>query len=240
MTINQIIYNLRNLIKDAKSDDIKISDRQFEFVINYIRARLIAQDINKGKTISENIKQDLGVVTLIKVDPAETSGINTKQIILRSNLKIPKPLEFNFKDAIIYVGGVDKSTPFQFSTKAISGWQEFSKYSSKHRYAYLKDGYMYVVGPDTNLTKINIQGVFENPREATLFTDGVGNPVYDPDIDNYPISALMIQTLNELFIAKELNYFFQLPQDNTNDGNPDEGKPQLRGQTQNRYGYSGN
>ena len=47
-TINQIIYNLRGLIKDSGSDDLKFTDRQLEYIINYVRAKLVAQEIDRG------------------------------------------------------------------------------------------------------------------------------------------------------------------------------------------------
>ena len=57
-TINELIYNIRNQIKQARPDDIQISDRQIEFMCNYIREKLIVQQLQKGRSISSNIKQD--------------------------------------------------------------------------------------------------------------------------------------------------------------------------------------
>lgn len=229
MTLQQIIYNLRNLIKDAKSDDVKISDRQFEYLINYVRSRLIKQEIDKGKSISENIKQDLGQIQVAPVDSTELTGVTIGQTLYKTLNKLPSFIELNYKDGVVYVGGMDRVTPFQFTTKAYANWSRYSKYASREKHTFLRDNYMYVlVNPPTTLKYINIQGVFEDPRAAWEFA----NPtqVYDSNINTYPISSWMIETLNELIVTKDLNMFFQLPQDTKNDAASNSGKPEIKSQ----------
>lgn len=218
MTINQLIFNIRNLIRDAKHDDYKISNRQIEFIINYVRAKLIRQDISKGRTISGNIIQDLGNVKLVKVDKSNSS-ITTGLPILRTEQKIPKPLELEYNDAITYVGGIDKLSPFQFSTKSFSNWQEHSKYGNKNKFAYYYDGYMFIKNCDISLKYINIAGVFENPREVSKFKSPTGSSCYDPDIEDYPISGNMIQALSKIIMSEDLRLLLTLPEDTVNDGN---------------------
>lgn len=217
MTINQIIYNLRNLYKDAKSDDIKLSDRQLEFIVNYLRADLIGQDYNKGRSLSSNVKQDLGKVELVKIDASEDTSLKSNTFILKSKFKLPKPLEFNNKDAITYVGGIDKVSPMQFSTKAATTWSKHSKYASKNILPFIKEGYLYLYNC-TSFTKwVNVEGVFENPREVAKFKQVGGLPVYDPNVDDYPISGKMIRTINQLFLTGEIALFVQLTEDIRND-----------------------
>lgn len=216
MTINQVIYNLRVIIKDLRSDDLKFTDRQLEFIVNYIRSKLIKQDIDKGKTISSNIRQDLGIIDLEKIDASE-SNINSGHKVLRTTRKIPKVIEANFKDLITYVGGIDRLSAFQFSTKAFVDKQMWSKYGPKNRYAYLKDGYIYLANCDLSTRKIAVEGIFENPRDVYNFSKEDGSPCYNPDLDEYPISSYMLQTIYDLIISKEINTFYQLPEDVIND-----------------------
>ena len=217
LTINQLIYNLRNLYRDAKSDDIKLSDRQIEFIINYLRADLIAQDYNKGRSLSSNVKQDLGKVQLAKIDTSEETSLPSGTFILKSVLKLPKTLEFNNKDAITYVGGIDKMSPMQFSTKAATTWSRHSKYASKNILPFIKEGYLYLHNCTNLLKWINVEGVFENPRDVAKFKQVNGLPVYNPDIDDYPISGKMIRVINQLFLTGELALFLQLTEDIRND-----------------------
>lgn len=218
MTINQIVYNLRNLIRDAKHDDYKISNRQIEFIVNYVRAKLIRQDISKGRSISGNIIQDLGNVKLIEVDKTNSSfAIGSS--ILRTELKIPKPLELEYNDAFTYIGGLDKASPFQVSTKAFSDWQKYSKFGNKNIFAYYYDGYVFIKNCDLNLEYINISGVFENPREINKFKNTDGSSCYNANVENYPISGNMLHDLSKIIMKESLYLVLTLPEDIVNDAN---------------------
>src|SRR6185503_15367429 len=104
--------------------------------------KLIIQQLQKGRSISSTIKQDLGQIPIKKVDMNDSpnSTINTNKIILRTINKIPKPIELDQKDAITYIGGLDKHSPIDFKTKALETWNRFNKYSSKLQIAYLHEG----------------------------------------------------------------------------------------------------
>lgn len=219
MTINQIVYNLRKLIRDAGSDDLKFSDRQLEFMVNYVRAKLIRQDVDKGRSISDSVKQDLGIIKLVKVDASESSSAPINRLILRTERQLPQTIEFKHKDGITYVGGVDKLSPFQFSTKANVNWQAHSKYGPQNKFAYLRESYLVLNGCDKSTKYINAEGVFVNPRDVKDFKSVTGQACYNPDIDKYPISAHMLDQVNSLIIKQELNAFFQLQEDTINDSN---------------------
>lgn len=218
MTINELVFNVRNQIKQAKSDDLAISDRHIEFMINYLREKLITQQIQKGRSISSNITQDLGQVELQQVDQADGTIVIDKPI-LRTVRKVPQPVEVNQKDLFTYVGGLDKHSPISYKTKANVKWNKYNKYASKEKLAYYKNGYIYLTNcPNPNLKWINIEGVFSNPREVHSFQFPNGTPCYNPDVDRYPISGSMVDTINDLLKNKELNIFLQVPEDITNNG----------------------
>jgi hypothetical protein len=55
---NEIVYNLKNVYRGGiTSDDETMSDRQLIFIFNYYRAKLIREDLNKGRTIDRSIIQ---------------------------------------------------------------------------------------------------------------------------------------------------------------------------------------
>lgn len=222
LTLPQLVYNLRNLIRDNRSDDIKVTDRQLEFIINYYRARLIKQDADKDRSISSNIIQDLGKVPLSLVDKAEVSGTLVGKTVLRTTDPIPKLIELNQKDAIIYVGGLDKASSIDFVTKTQSKWNRYNKYGSKLPTAYYRNGYIYIAECPKALKYINIEGIFEDPRQVSKYkTDGIS--CYDISKDPYPMSSYMISALMDMVISKELSFFLQMVPDNVNDAN-DESK----------------
>lgn len=219
MTIREIVYNIKNQIKHARPDSNELSDRQVEFMINYVREKLIVQQLQKGRSISSNIKQDLGQIAVQPVDKADGS-ITVDKNILRTVNKVPQPIELDQMDLFTYVGGLDKQSSFTFKTKANARWNAYSKYASKEPLAYYSNGYMYITNCDKpGLKWINIEGVFANPRDVHKFKYPNGNPCYNPDVDNYPISGRMLDMLNEL-IKKELNLFLQIVEDSTNNADP--------------------
>ena len=77
-TIKEIVYDLKNIIRGGlQSDDEMISDRQIEFQINSLRAQFIRQDINKRRTVSDNIKQIIPYLMMESV-PASLAGLNSE------------------------------------------------------------------------------------------------------------------------------------------------------------------
>jgi len=214
MTLNQIIYNVRNIIKDNRSDDIKISDRQLEFILNYYRARIIKQEVDKNRPLSPNVIQDLGSVAVSKFDKSES--ITTGNPILRTTNLIPKVLDLSNTQSLTYVGSLDKTSSFDIVSKVRSRYNKYNKYGKSYSTAYYRNRYVYVEDCPKLLTAINVEGVFENPREAANYINR-DNPTYDFGNDNYPISEYMIPVINDLILSKEINVFIQSIPDNVND-----------------------
>lgn len=216
-TINELIYNIRNQIKQARPDDIQISDRQIEFMCNYIREKLIVQQLQKGRSISSNIKQDLGQVKVISVDKANDGELLSNKSIFRTLNKVPQPIEMDQSDLFTYIGGLDKHSPIPYKNKSSVKWNKYTKYASKSPIAYYSNGYIFITNCPNPLSEyINIEGVFANPREVKNFKDVNGKACYDPNVDSYPISGRMIDMLNKLIKEGELNMFMQLQEDTTN------------------------
>src|SRR5574343_483169 len=104
-SLKSIIYDIRNTARNGGIvDDERISYRQVKEWVNEYRALLIRRDLEKGRTISDNIGQDLGCVELIEVDKAECCNIESLCTIKRTRLQLPQPLELTDMDAITYVG----------------------------------------------------------------------------------------------------------------------------------------
>lgn len=216
LTLPHLVYNIRNLIRDNRSDDIKITDRQIEFIINYYRARLIKQDVDKKRPISSNVIQDIGKVALTKMDSSEISNLSLGQNLLRTTNPIPKLLELNNKDAIMYLGGLDKMSNIDFVTKTQSRWNRFNKYGSQLPTAYYRNGYIYIENCPKLLKFINVEGIFADPREVSKYKS-IGVNCYNITDDPYPISEYMVSTLTDMMISKELTFFLQMYPDSIND-----------------------
>lgn len=220
ITLNQLVYNLKNLIRGGRlSDDEMISDRQLEFIINYTRAVLIKRDIDKGKKIDDQLIQSLGHVKVKLAHPSECTDLAVGCKILKTEKALPKSIESNYANLITYVGTVSGAKSYQFATEARSRWSKFDKYTSKLPRAFYRGGYVFIT-ENKVMTTISIKGVFEDPREVASFIDCNGAPCYTVD-SPYPIPAYMIAPLNEMILNKEFRLAALSPTDTTNNARAD-------------------
>ena len=107
MTLNEIAYNLLNLVRGGRSNhDEHISLDQIKFNIKHYRAVFIRRDFAKNGFNSRHTEQDLGCVELMPVDASKCCNLDTKCHVYRTEKKIPKTIRYNFEEAITYVGDV--------------------------------------------------------------------------------------------------------------------------------------
>ena len=91
--LKEIVYDIKNIIRGGvQSDDDIISNRQIEFQVHSLRAQFIRQDINKRRSISDNIKQ---IISCLEVESVHgsTCGLSNDIMIVRSKEKIPSSIE---------------------------------------------------------------------------------------------------------------------------------------------------
>ena len=222
-TIKEIVYDLKNIIRGGlQSDDEMISDRQIEFQINSLRAQYIRQDINKRRTVSDNIKQIIPHLSMEAV-PASLAGLNSEGNILRSKFKIPNPIETSHQDMITAVGPTGVlSVNFHLIPYNRVPWAGTNRYTKKMQFAFLLDNFVYVMGPDTNLiTHIKVEGVFQDPRDISNYTDANGNLAYDPENHEYPLSTSMLDLIKQSTMVTNMQPIVQMPTDASNNAKSD-------------------
>ena len=216
-TEKEIVYNILNTHSGGKlSDDFIPSYNQVAFMVKYVRAMLIRRDANENWDINPDYYQDLGCIKLIKVDKAECCEIDLDCDILRTEIKLPKPIRLKTKVAII-VNAVDKQTTLDVILPQRSPYIKYSKYTAAIPRVYYLNGYIYV--PNTlELTNLNVRAIIENPEEANSFLCD-GEFCYTAD-SNYPLPADMVQPLTELILSKEMNYMLKTAPDENNNSQP--------------------
>ncbi len=222
-TIKEIVYDLKNIIRGGlQSDDEMISDRQIEFQVNSLRAQFIRQDINKRRTVSDNIKQVIPHMPMEAV-PASLAGLNSEGNILRSKIKIPNPVETSHQDMITAIGPTGiMSLNFHMIPYNRVPWAGVNKYTKRLQFAFLLDNFVYVMGPDTNLiSHIKVEGVFQDPRDISKYTDSHGNLAYDPDNHEYPLSTSMLDLIKQSTLATNMQPLVQMPTDVSNNSKSD-------------------
>lgn len=217
-SLNEIIYNIRNSKRGGiLSDDDKISDRQLAFIIGTYRARLIKQDLDKGKRPSYANKQTLSVVPVDLQDKSTDCEIPVGCYLLRSVNKLPTPIDLNNGVALFFIGTVDGEESFQFQSESRTRWDRYATYTGKLRKAFLRDGYLFIVN-DTVTEEIRVEGIFEQPEQAAAYFKSCGGTetcfTYDSP---YPIEESMLPIINEMIFKNEMNLLTVSPQDTSND-----------------------
>lgn len=215
-SLRHIIYNIRALIKDRHSDDIKFSDLNIAYWIKYIRARLIRQQVNNNQTVGDSLIQSV-VVPMINEDSGSIIGIVTKDKVLKSSIKLPKFVSTHKEDLILGIHSpIDDSFVVTIQPKSKAIRNKYNKYGKKYPVAYLDEGYIYIDNCNFYIEQITVSGVFQDPFEV----EKINNPdlSYDDFLDkDYPIDDDMINQINDIIKSNELNLYFQIPEDKIND-----------------------
>ena len=215
MTLNEIAYNILNLVRGGRSnnnDHISIS--QIKFNIKYYRAMLIRRDFTRNGMITRHLEQDLGCLELEKVDASKCCDLPVECAVYKTVRKIPKTIRFSFRDAITHVSDVTGLGTIPLVESHVVQWLPYDKYVKKERKAYMIEDYMYIYEAD-GLQFINVRGVFEDPEDVAKF-DCDGSDCYDDDMD-FPIPMDMIQTITQGIMSGELMLLASSKNDTTND-----------------------
>ena len=111
MTLNELIYDIINTSRGGTtSDDEDISNELIKFWIKTTRALLIRQDLNKGRSISENIVSNIECQEITQVDSSDCGclGIDSGCVVWRTVNKMPKLIEVGEEDLLLRVAPSEK------------------------------------------------------------------------------------------------------------------------------------
>ena len=218
MTLNEIAYNLLNLVRGGRSShDEHISLDQIKFNNKYYRAMFIRRDYAKNGFISRHIEQDLGCIKLIKVDASKCCNLPINCAVYRTEETIPKTIRRNFEESITHVGDVTGLGTIPFVESSTIQWLPYDKYTKDKMKAYILQDYLYIYNAD-GLEVVNVRGVFEDPKNVEKFSDckTEGGGCYSDDYE-YPIPLDMINLINQGIINGELTLLSGSVSDTTND-----------------------
>jgi hypothetical protein len=221
ITLKELAYNLINVVRGGKiSDDDKLSLRQVEFWIHTMRSKLIRQDLDKGRTVSDNIKQTLSCLEVVQVDLSTCCKVRTGCFGYRTKVRLPSPIELGKRDLITSVGPASVTEPrftlIPYQRAAYSA-QNAKSISTK---VFFHDGYLYFINAPDGLELVSVDLVAEDPTDLAKYTSCSGDQCYT-DESKYPISAYMVDTLNTLIIEAYLKIEASAKGDNTNDAKQD-------------------
>jgi hypothetical protein len=231
-SLKVIAYNLLNKLRGGRSSNTeKISLDQLMYNVELYRALLIRRDMEGSRDVREfeqyvtdDITAAQPYINMKNIDLAGGKSYIGIGFAMRSVSRLPKPIRLKNQFAlnITTLGrkNIIPVIPYQYSQ-----YQTYNKYTKNKPRAYMLDNYLYIVGDslsqflnevlggtsnvalDTNiLDKVQLFGVFEQPREVMKY-NGV-NPNEVDDV-SYPISYDMVQRINESLIRGELQLLGQ-------------------------------
>ena len=218
MTLNEIAYNLLNIVRGGNSNhDESISLEQLKFNILHYRAMFIRRDYAQNGFTSRHIEQDLGCVELEKVDGSRCCDVPLECPVYRTKLPLPKTVRYNFSEALTYIGSVSGLDTFPLVNSNMVRWLSYDKYTKNNMKSFMIDEHLYIYNAQ-GIENVNIRGVFEDPRDVSRFGDCGGTGCYEGDeTADFPIPMDMIQRINQGVLAGELKIISGTVSDTTND-----------------------
>ena len=212
--MNAVTFNSLNAIIDdilliyranELSESENLSRIQIEQWIHQYRALLIKQDIDKGREINPDYVQTFGPLHISKVSNC-TGGYN-----YISDEELPKFIDLHFGSGLVSVKDMFGNL-IQVGTETKAKYQVSRKYTCNDYIAYLKNNYLYILGPE-HLEYVKVEGILEDPTQA--------GDCFDRDDTPYPVPANMIPVIKQMIFEKELNIMSIMPNDTTNNSTND-------------------
>jgi hypothetical protein len=221
MTLNELTYQVIEAVRPELHDDDVLDLRYIKDLIHNQRALWIRNELNKDRDIPEEIIQDLGCVEIEAASTTECCDFSSECKVMRTVLKIPKPITLHHREAIERIGPTD----FTKKSYSIKDYKEVvffgnGKFNRNMIAAYYRNDRIYLYSKDATvdlLEHINIRLVASDPTEAAKFNHCTGDPCYTDDSE-YPLSDYMWNYMKEMII-KQVLLKYQLSNDTTNDAN---------------------
>jgi hypothetical protein len=202
MTLDEIAYNILNLVRGGKShNDENISISQIKFNVKYYRAMLVRRDFARNGLVTRHLEQSLGCIKLKPVNASQCCNLPLDCKVVRSVEKIPRTIRFNFTDAITYVGAVDGTTRIPLIEPHMVKYLPYDTYTKDSTKAYMIEDYLYLVN-DNDIGFVNVRGVFEDPEEISRF-DCDGTDCYNSKSE-FPMPMDMLQMITSGIIQGEM------------------------------------
>src|SRR6056297_1835930 len=189
MTLNELTYTIWKKVKPRLSDDSDLTRDNIKHDISAERSMLVWQQIRKGRPIHDALVQDLGCLELEIADAAECCDFTTGCKVLRTKKKLPSEIKITRVGPVVKTKARFKLVTYEEAIASGNG-----RFNQDTVYAYHMNDRVYLKGGEKTLALleyINVRGVFEDPRDASEFSQcGSDKPYYSDDSD-YPMPGWM-------------------------------------------------
>lgn len=223
MTHQKAVNELRLVIRQQNLyDDDQLDDRLLKDWVNNQRALWLRNEMNKPRSVDEQIIQTLGAVALEVSDRTSLPSYITGYHILQTDTDIPKTIELNNGDGLIEVAPVDRiAYPFSYVPLQRFRFSGNGKWNTNIIFATRYEQRILVMSKgDQSFAKylryLRIRGVFEDPEAVANFTHISGEACYS-DSDDYPMNRWMWIYIREEILKANFRELITAPTDKVND-----------------------
>lgn len=218
-TLNTLISDIQTEITNNNiAESNTISTKQIELWIHQYRSLLLKQDIDKKRYVNPTYIQEVNGLQLQSVDFGAPAGLNTSVYRTKSVSEIPDTVDFHFKSGITSITDVF-GNEIQLLPEHRARQQKNKKWSHNEYVAYLKQGSIYVEGPN-QLEYINIRGIFEVPP-AVNEVDVYGDINYFDYDAQYPLPSDKVIALKSMIFQNEFGIMLSVGVDDSNNSDND-------------------
>lgn len=222
-TMTQFVDNILNVASGfVPSTDERLTPAQITFWVNQYRSKFLPQATDMGKDIPNECWQDLGIMTLARVDKAENPVFNFGMSVRKSTMKIPHVVSFPLGRGI-WVGSTDKQQSYIMTTPNNARWKVKNRFAQAEgvKYWWQINQYVYIADYEDNdqsdLKYFNVRMVAQNPAEAHYYYSNGSGIAYDPSTDMYPVNDAISDMITEAILYKEFGLGSRVRPDLTND-----------------------
>lgn len=222
VTLNQIAYEIFEVVRGEISDDDNISLDMIKDMIHDVRAKLLKQKFDKNARVIDDVfTQSLGALQIEAVDASAHSTIKAGRYMYRTVREIPETIDRkNYEGTFVRIGPADKlATSYNLVSYDRALYSGNGRYNRDQIFCFLRDNKIYLISNSGAFHKavqfIDVIGVFQNPSQVATFLDTNGDSLYADD-KTYPISRSMKEDL-ETIIKQKLLPNAQAPTDKMND-----------------------
>jgi hypothetical protein len=201
MTLQEIIYTIKGSLG---SDAEELTNRQYKFIIDYYRAKLLRQRLKAKELVSPVFAPAIHKIQLKEIEDSDP-GMALEANVYKTVKDIPTIIPHSKEATLLYLGSTDGFLPFQETSFQVLDLEQHTKYIRKQPKWFLLGTTIYVTNPPDEAPEyITIQGIFEDPLAAAALSDS-----FDPttlinfNVD-YAISGDMVDTIIKLIRDNEL------------------------------------
>ena len=223
-SLNELVYQILELYRSTYKITDPVDERLVMTWIQQTRAKLLKQRFDENmRYIDEHNVQDLGTITLERIDSSTNTNYPSDKNILRTNKDIPRTIDRKGNiGTFIRIASADKLQNkinlVSYERAMVSG---NGKFNNNDVYAYIDGNRICLTsksGIHLGINYINIKGVFVNPIEAYEFVNG--NNTYDWDYE-YPISENIVRDMIDLIVKDNFRFVMTPLQDPVNNAADD-------------------